>query len=175
MDIILELGGNVNRMQKVCELANQHPEAKIVISSEGGCGAAVEMLTKHGIGYDRFLFDYAAWDTVTNFTETCGLIKSYKPKKIYVVTDKFHVPRSMAIASGVYLFDKITLEAHPFLGGDLNRKEPLKLVVEDALRALVWKFTKHLIYDTKVKDARWAGIRAEKQLAISKGYPVTAG
>jgi hypothetical protein len=48
-------------------------------------------------------------------------------------------------------------------------------VVEDALRALVWKFTKHLIYDTKVKDARWAGIQAEKQLAISKGYPVTAG
>lgn len=174
MDIILELGGNVNRMQKVCELATQYPDAKILISSEGDCEAAVSMLTKHGIGYDRFLFDYAAWDTATNFTETCGLIKSYKPEKIYVVTDKFHMPRSIAIASGVYLFDKISLIPFPFLGGDINYKEPLKLVVEDALRALVWKFTKHLIYDTKVKDARWAGIRAEKELAISKGYPVTA-
>jgi uncharacterized SAM-binding protein YcdF (DUF218 family) len=174
MDIILELGGNVSRMQKVCELAEQYPNAKIIVSSESPCSVAVDMLRQHGIGNDRFLLDYAAWDTVTNFTETYGLIKSYRPQKIYVVTDKFHMPRSMAIAASVYLFDKISLIACPFFGGDLTYKEPLKLIVEDALRSLVWRFTKHLIYDTKVKDARWAGIRAEKQLAIGNGYPVTA-
>lgn len=174
MNIILELGGNVDRMKTVRALATQYQDAKIIISSEIPCQEAVENLTNYGIEYNRFLLDYAAWDTVTNFTETYGLIKSYKPDKIYIVTDKFHMQRSMAIASAVYFLDDILLVPCPYMGGDLNYKEPFKLVLEDFGRAAVWKLTKKLIYDKAVKDQRWPSIRAEKAKAISLGYPVTA-
>lgn len=174
MDIILELGGNVNRMKTVRALATRYQDAKIIISSEIPCQEAVENLTNYGIEHNRFLLDYAAWDTVTNFTKTYGLIKSYKPEKIYVVTDKFHMQRAMAIASAIYFTDDILLVPCLYMGGDLNHKEPFKLVLEDFGRAAVWKLTKKLIYDKAVKDQRWPSLRAEKQKAISLGYPVTA-
>jgi hypothetical protein len=173
MDIILELGGNVNRIKAVCDLALKLPNAKIIISSELPCSEVVNLLTESGIGYDRFLLDFTAWDTVTNFTETFRLIKSYKPEKIHIVTDKFHMPRSAAIATCVYLFKKITLVPHPYLGGDLNYKEPFKLILEDAIRALVWRLTGQLIYYKQVKKERMPLFVREKQIAISSGYPAS--
>ena len=173
MDVILELGGNVNRMQTVKKLATENKTAKIIVSSESPPTAVVDILSSAGLGYTRFLLDYNAWDTVTNFTQTVKLIKLYQPKRLFIVTDYFHMRRAMAIATPIYALSGIELVPVPFMGGDIHYKEPLKLILEDAGRALLWKLTGHLIYDKKVKEDRMPGYQADKQLAISKGYPVT--
>jgi hypothetical protein len=173
MDVILELGGNVNRMQTVKQLATENKTAKIIVSSESPPTAVVDILSSAGIGYERFLLDFNAWDTVTNFTETVKLIKLYQPRRLFIVTDYFHMRRAMAIAKPVYALSGIKLVPVPFMGGDIHYKEPLKLILEDAGRAWVWRLTGKLIYDQTVKDQRMPGINADKQLAISKGYPVT--
>jgi uncharacterized SAM-binding protein YcdF (DUF218 family) len=172
MDIILELGGNVNRMNKAIELAQYHPDALLVVSSESSPDPVVSMVDNAGISRDRLLLDYNAWDTVTNFTTTYKLIKSFNPKKLYVVTDKFHMRRSMAIADAVYFRRGIELVPSPYLVGDLSREEPLKLVIEDFFRAALWRLTGYLMYDPTVKEQRMPGLDADKRYAISRGYPV---
>jgi hypothetical protein len=173
MDVILELGGNVNRMQTVNQLATENKTAKIIISSESPPTAVVDSLSSAGIGYERFLLDYNAWDTVTNFTETVKLIKLYQPRRLFIVTDYYHMRRAMAIATPVYALSGIKLVPVPYMGGDIHYKEPLKLILEDAGRAWIWRLTGKLIYDQAVKDERMPGYEADKQLAISMGYPVT--
>jgi len=170
MDIILELGGNVNRMTKAIKLALIYPDAKIIVSSESSPDVVVSMIDNAGINRERLLLDYNAWDTVTNFTTTYKLIKSFDPKKLYVVTDAFHMRRSMAIADAVYFRRGVQLIPSPY--ESTHPEEPLKLVIEDFCRAALWRGTGYLYYDPVVKDQRMPGINADKQYAISKGYPV---
>lgn len=170
MDIILELGGNVNRMNKAIELAKVHPDTLIIVSSEGVPDVVVSLVDNAGISRDRLLLDYNAWDTVTNFTATYKLIKSFEPKKLYVVTDKFHMRRSMAIADAVYFRRGVELIPSPY--ESTHPEEPIKLVIEDFLRASLWRTTGYLFYDPAVKDQRMPGIEADKRYAISKKYPV---
>lgn len=172
MDVILDLGGNVNRVNKAVELAQKNPNTVIIVSSENVPDVVVSLIDNGGISRDRLLLDYNAWDTVTNFTATYKLIKSFNPKKLYVVTDKFHMRRSMAIADAVYFRRGIELVPSPYLGGDLSREEPLKLVIEDFFRAVLWRLTGYLMYDPTVKEQRMPGLDADKRYAISKGYPV---
>lgn len=170
MDIILELGGNVNRMNKVVELAKVYPDTKIIVSSEGSPDIVVSLLDNAGISRERLLLDYNAWDTVTNFTTTYKLIKSFDPEKLYIVTDKFHMLRSMAIASAVYFLRNVELVPSPY--ESTHPEEPIKLIIEDFLRAAFWRGTGYLFYDPAVKEQRMPGINADKRYAISKGYPV---
>lgn len=173
MDIILHLGGNANRVEKTIEVYKEHPEAKIVISSEGAPQYIYDQLVGAGIDTKQFVFDFNAWDTVTNFTETFSFIEDRAPKNLYVVTDKFHMRRSMAIAKMVYLFEPISLIACPYMGGDTSRTEPFRLVLEDAGRSLVWKMSGYLIYDKKVKADRMPGIDGDKQYCLDQGFPLT--
>ena len=70
---------------------------------------------------DRYIIDFKAWDTVTNFALTYDLIKNQiEAKRLLVVTDKFHIERSMIIATKIYYLTGIELEAHPYMGGDLS-------------------------------------------------------
>ena len=170
MDVILELGGNVNRMNKAIKLAKVHPDTLIIVSSEGVPDVVVSLVDNAGISRDRLLLDYNAWDTVTNFTATYKLIKSFEPKKLYVVTDKFHMRRSMAIADAVYF--RRVVELIPSIYESTHPVEPIKLVIEDFLRASLWRTTGYLFYDPAVKDQRMPGIEADKRYAISKKYPV---
>ena len=173
MDVILELGGNINRLYKVLELAEQYPQAKIVVSSEGGPDRCVAILRGAGITDDRFLFDFNAWDTVTNFTNTLKLIKSFRPKNVYVVTDKFHMKRSMAIANAVFFLSFIKLIPCPYMGSEPHDPENPKYVRDDRFRAWLWRLTGHLKYYPNVKDARMPGIGRDHEICVEQKYPVT--
>ena len=173
MDVILELGGNASRLYKVLELAELHPQAKIVISSEGSPDRVVSMLRGAGIKDDRFVFDFNAWDTVTNFTNTIKLIKSFRPKRVYVVTDKFHMKRSMGIAQAVFFLSGIKLIASCYLGSEPHAPEDPHLVRTDRFRAWLWRLTGYLKFYPHVKDARMPGIRRDHEICVEQHYPVT--
>lgn len=170
MDVILELGGNPNRVNKTIEVAKLHPETLIIISSEIYPDILINSLNSAGIANNRILLDYQAWDTVTNFTTTYNLIKSFNPQKLYVVTEAFHMRRAMAIAGVIYFKRGIELISSPY--ETTHSPEPIKLTIMDFLRASLWRLTGRLLYDPAVKNERMPGIKADEQYAISKGYPV---
>ena len=166
---ILELGGNINRLDTALELAKQHPDALIIISSEGDPAGCLAKLKAAGIPKDRFILDYNAWDTVTNFTTTLPLIQKHEIDELYVVTDLFHIPRSKAICETIYFFRGVVRHYVPH--GTDDHKEPIWY---DTFRSVVWRLTHHLIYNEKVKEQRMAGIEADAKLAeeLLKTYEV---
>ena len=173
MNLILELGGNPARLYRVIELARQYPDAKVIISSEGSPDHVVGLLRGAGIPDDRFILDFKAWDTVTNFTHTLQLAKSYAPGTIYVVTDQFHMKRAMAIAKAVYFLRGIKLVAEPYMGSEPHPPESEELVRYDRRRSWLWRLTGYLKYDKAVKDQRMPALLADEQHSRQQGYPVS--
>lgn len=173
MDVILELGGNPSRMYRVIELAQQYPSAQIVISSEGSPDFVVGLLRGAGIADARFILDFKAWDTVTNFTHTLRLVQSYSPRTLYIVTDQFHMKRAMAIAKAVYFLRRIKIVPEPYMGSEPHPPESEELIRYDQMRSWIWRLTGYLQYDKAVKDQRMPGIEADEQHARQQGYPVS--
>lgn len=152
--VILHLGGYLApRSKKSAELAKQFPEAIILVSSEGENQAVLNEYALNGIDSSRVIIDNEAWDTVTNFTTTFKRIKNeFKADVVYVVTNGFHMKRSMVIADAVFYNSGIIPIASPC--SEVEFDEPMGLIVGDALRAWVWKFTGLLFYSKKVKLER---------------------
>ena len=165
MDIILHLGGNINRSYKAAEVATNFPLARIVISTEGPINQALDIYKEKGITKDRIDLDFNAWDTVTNFTETKAKINLANPKKLYVVTDEFHMRRAMIIAKICYFDSALELVPCSSTYNAPDRKEANSMIRYDAVRTGIWKATGHLFYDAKIKADRWPGIQAEAQAA----------
>ena len=157
--LILHLGGSMDRANKCIELANQYPDAPILVSSEGG--NPLEYYTERGISADRVFLDYTAWDTVTNFTHTLRRVKKeFRAQKVFVVTHDFHMKRSMRIANAVYWMRGIRPVASP--SGPPSHAEKLNYVRDDTIRAWVWRLTGILFYWQSVRDAR-TGIGTPKK------------
>ena len=163
-NVILELGGNPNRLDKAIEVFKQNPDSIIVISTEGSLKFCIDKLKSAGIPDNQYIFDYNAWDTVTNFTETYNLIKSKTPQKLFVVTDQFHMKRSLIIANTIYFFTGIDIVPCPYIGGDLQIVESDSLIWGDFARSLIWKLTGYLFYDPSVKNERMPQIKADEKL-----------
>ena len=173
MDVIFELSGNPSQMKTAITLAKIYPNTQIIISSESNPVGVNDMLEAAGISEDKYIFDYNAWDTVTNFTKTLQLVKSYKPENVYVVTDQFHMRRSMAIARAVYVLQGINLHPVPYLGTTSKGSEDDHLVKTDRFRAWLWRLTGYLKYYPDVKQRRMPGIIADQNKCMEMGYPVT--
>ena len=149
--LILHLGGGMSRADKCIQLANIHPDAMILVSSEGG--NPIEYYSQRGIDPNRVFLDYAAWDTVTNFTHTFRRVKKeFRAQKVFVVTHTFHMKRSMRIADAVYWMTGITPIPSP-AGGSTN-PEPENYVRDDTIRAWVWRLTGLLFNWKSVRAAR---------------------
>ena len=94
-----------------------------------------------------------AWDTVTNFTTTYQFIKEkYDPKTIWIVCHGFHMERAMAIAQAVYWRRGVQLIPTPCSVKEHDQNP--NFVVQDTLRAWVWRFTGILFYWKSVRDTR---------------------
>jgi hypothetical protein len=147
--VILQLGGNVHRMDTGLKLLLEHSDAIMIISSELPVDECLSKLKAAKIPKERFIFDYQAWDTVTNFTMTYPKIRDMGVKELYVVSDLFHIPRVQAICESIYLGRDVVKNyiAH----GTDNHKE---VIWYDLCRALLWRFTGYLLYDNKTKNDR---------------------
>ena len=153
--LILHLGGGMDRANKCVQLADIYPDAKILVSSEGG--NPLEYYTQKGIDPNRVYLDYEAWDTVTNFTHTFKRVKEeFKADIVFVVTHDFHMKRSMRIAEAVYWLKGIRPLAMPSGGPDPhgNYQEPKNYVRIDTIRAWVWRLTGILFYWKSIRQVR---------------------
>ena len=167
--VILQLGGNINRMETGLKLLQDHPDATMIISSELPVDECVNRLKKAKIPKERFVFDYQAWDTVTNFTMTYPRINGMNVKDLYIVSDLFHIPRVKVIAEVIYF--KKDIRRHYISHGTDNHTEEIWY---DFFRALFWRLTGYLLYDEKVKSRRMPSyISASKRIEeLLKTYEV---
>ena len=153
-DIILHLGGNINRINKTIEIAKQYSEAIVIVSSEGGQQEMANCFKIAGISKERVVFDTTALDTPGNFCNTFGLVKKYNPKNLYFITDRFHIDRSYYIATIAYLNTGINLIPCCYNGGDLNYVEPPSYALGNVIATLIWKYTGYLWVSKNIKNAR---------------------
>jgi uncharacterized SAM-binding protein YcdF (DUF218 family) len=151
--VILELGGDPQgRTPKAIELAAQMPDAFLFFSSVEDPALCINLCAQNGISPDRYYLDFLAWDTVTNFTTSVNRILGYGCKELYVVTDGFHMLRSMSIATAVYFKKNVKLVPSPSSPADYQ--ESTKLVIEDTARAWLYRFTGNTLFYQQVYDDR---------------------
>lgn len=154
MKVILELGGNPARLDTAISLLQANPDSTLIVSSESPVETVLAKLNDAGIDPLRYIIDETAWDTVTNFTNTEPLVKKLGATELLVVTDGFHMRRSMLIASFVYFKSGITVSAHPSSPAD--HQESNRLVLLDTARAALYRFTNQTLYDQTVYNNRVA-------------------
>jgi len=171
-NVIIHLGGDPRRIYETIQIAKNNPAATILISSESNTPWVDQQLQAAGIDRSRYAFDFNAWDTVTNFTETKRWIMRHKPDKLFVVTNKFHMVRSEVIAQCVFLNEGVKIIACP-MADPTPRSESWQLVFGDAARASTWRLSGVLIFDTKTKAERMPGIKQERSSAEINNLPVT--
>ena len=157
--LILHLGGSTERANKCIELANLYPDTPILVSSEGG--DILKYYTDRGIDPERVFIDMLAWDTVTNFTATLKRVKrEFRAQRVFVVTNDFHMKRSMRIAKAVYWLRGIEPVASP--SGPPSHEEKEEYVRDDTIRSWVWRLTGILFY--------WKSVREQRE-KYGIGYP----
>jgi len=156
--LILHLGGGMDRANKCAQLAHEHPDASVFVSSE--LGDVIGYYAERGVDSSRITIDLDAWDTLTNFTHTYKRIKEeFNPNTIFVVTHDFHMRRSMRIAKAVYWLRGVNLVASPSggpnpYGPEYNFSEPDRMTAEDEIRAWIWRLTGLLFYWKSVREQR---------------------
>ena len=171
MRTILELGGNPGRLPTAISLLQANPGSHLVISSESPASTVLATLSDAGVTPDQYTIDETAWDTVTNFTNTEPLVKKLGTTELYVVTDGFHMRRSMLIASFVYFKSGITVSAHPSSPAD--HQESNRLVLLDTARAALYRFTNQTLYDQTVYNDRIAVFFNDYYAARTAGASVS--
>lgn len=150
--VILELGGNIARMDKAIELTLANPGSYLIVSSESDPAGCLQKIKSAGVDPTRFMLDYTAWDTVTNFTNTKRIIDSLAPDELMVVTDGFHMLRAMTIGKIIYFGSKFRVTAHP--SSPKDHDESWQLVLLDAARSIISRFSGNTLYDQRVYDDR---------------------
>ena len=152
-DAILHLGGNIKRLEETIRQAQLHPDAQIIISSEDSIQEAVNQLKWAGIQRERVVLNPLAYDTPGNFTTTYGDVRRAGARRVYVVTDQFHMKRSIALASACYCGTGIQPIPCPYLGSPLY-EEPAGWTVGGVSAVMLWRATGIVYVPAAIKNAR---------------------
>ena len=140
-EAFLVLGGHEERERFTAQLARQHPQLPIWISSGSPEGYAEKIFAKAGIDRDRLHFDYRASDTVTNFTTLVDELQAQGIDSVYLVTSENHMQRAKII--GDIVFGSRGIDFEPIAVPSNNPPEPVEKCLRDGVRAVFWLFTGH--------------------------------
>lgn len=95
-DVIVGLGGGDEaRSRKCLELATSFPQTPIVITGDGGL--IVQFLRDHGVPKSRIIHENLATSTFENAHFTKEILDELHGKRVVLVTNWFHAPRSLAM------------------------------------------------------------------------------
>jgi uncharacterized SAM-binding protein YcdF (DUF218 family) len=165
MEVILHLGGNTNRADTAARLAQALPNAKIVVSSEGG--DFLSIYNRYGINNDRIIIDNVAWDTVTNLTHTYKLLKELNCSRLYVVTDFFHCYRSMLITMACW-GGRVPFYMVPH-SYSINEQDE-QFAAADMWRTLCWRFLGLIPFTKAVREQRMPGYKLSEEHGREIGF-----
>lgn len=95
-DVILVLGGgNDERPREALRLAERFPELPVVVTGDGG--TIVEAMLEGGLDPARLHHETRATSTMENAHFTDPILDELGAGRVLLVTNWFHVPRSLAI------------------------------------------------------------------------------
>ncbi len=112
------LGGAIERLTAMVNLARRYPEAKVIFSGGAGDPARPELREAHylepfirdmGLDPGRIIYEDAARNTAENAVLTLKLANPKPGEKWLLVTSAFHMPRAM----GTFRAAGWTIEAYP--------------------------------------------------------------
>lgn len=140
-EALLVLGGHEEREHFAAQLAQEHPQLPIWVSSGSPQAYAQKIFAKAGISSDRLNFDYRARDTVTNFTTLVDELQAQGIDHVYLITSENHMKRAKIIGDIVLRSRGIDFE--PIYVPSNNPPEPLEKCWRDGARAIFWLVTGH--------------------------------
>ncbi|MFC7338113.1 YdcF family protein [Haloferula chungangensis] len=95
-DAILVLGGgNIDRPTEARRLATRFPEVPVLVTGDGGM--IYDELISQGLPRERLIHETHATSTIENARFTRKILDRLGAERVVLVTDWFHVPRSMEI------------------------------------------------------------------------------
>jgi uncharacterized SAM-binding protein YcdF (DUF218 family) len=138
-DAVLVLGGEPRREQFAAEFAKQHPTLPIWVSGGSNPEYAEWIFQQAGVPDRLVHLDYAAIDTLTNFTTIVDKLRSQNINHVYLITSDYHMRRSQWIGQVVLgsrgiQFQTVSIPTD-------KPMEPLEKAVFDGLRAVLWVAT----------------------------------
>jgi uncharacterized SAM-binding protein YcdF (DUF218 family) len=139
-EAILVLGGSTEREHFAADLAQQHPELEIWVSSGSNPEYAEWLFQEAAISRDRIHLDYQAVDTVTNFTTLVDDLEAAGIHSVYLVTSDYHMRRAVIIGHIVLGSRDISFKPVVVPSSD-PEPEALLRGMRDGARALMWVFT----------------------------------
>jgi uncharacterized SAM-binding protein YcdF (DUF218 family) len=138
-DAVLVLGGEPRREQFAAEFAKQHPNLPIWVSGGSNPEYAEWIFRQAGVPDNLVHLDYAAVDTLTNFTTTVDKLRSQNINRVYLITSDYHMRRSQWI--GQVVLGSRGIQFQPVSIPTDKPAEPFEKVVFDGLRAVFWVVT----------------------------------
>ncbi len=138
-DAVLVLGGEPRREQFAAEFAKQHPDLPIWVSGGSNPEYAEWIFRQAGVPDKLVHLDYAAVDTLTNFTTIADKLRSQNIKNIYLITSDYHMRRSQWI--GQVVLGSRGIQFQPVSIPTNKPAEPVEKAVFDGLRAVFWVAT----------------------------------
>jgi uncharacterized SAM-binding protein YcdF (DUF218 family) len=172
MNVILVLGGDPARNTEAARVINEVDSSAIIVVSSDTALRTIDGIYKTAnVAPHVIWYDFNAWDTVTNFTETFRWVMARKPRRVYVITSDYHMRRSMAIGRVVYFLTGVRLVPIVHKSNDLRRREPLAAALNNALRAAWWRISGNP-GGPRSRSARMPWFNAAKLEAINLGLQV---
>lgn len=138
-EAVFVLGGHEEREKFAAELAQQHPNLDIWVSSGSPPAYAEHIFEHYGVDGDRLHLDYQAQDTVTNFTSLVEELKKQDIDSVYLVTSENHMERAQIVAQIIFGSQGIAIK--PVAVPSDNPPEGKIKCLRDGLRSILWVFT----------------------------------
>ena len=138
-EALVVLGGHEERERYAAKLALQHPKLPIWLSSGSPQEYAQRIFANAGVTRDRLNFDYAASDTLTNFTTLVDELEAEGIDSVYLITSENHMKRAKII--GDIVFGSRGIDFEPIPVPSENPPEPIEKSLRDGARAVFWLIT----------------------------------
>jgi uncharacterized SAM-binding protein YcdF (DUF218 family) len=165
MQVILHLGGNLQRAETAARLAASMAGSMVVVSSEED--GFYRWYDAAGIARERIIVNNAAWDTVTNFTHTFKLLRGLDCSRLYVVTSSFHCYRSMLIALSCW-GGRVPIYMVPH-GTGINEQDE-GFAAWDFFRASCWRLFGLVLFSKKTRRNRQPGYKISNEHGREIGF-----
>jgi uncharacterized SAM-binding protein YcdF (DUF218 family) len=133
------LGGHEEREKFAAQLAQNHPELEVWVSSGSPPDYAKHIFEHYNVKGDRLHLDYTAQDTVTNFTSLVDQLKQQDIDSVYLITSENHMQRAQIVAQIIFGSQGIAIKPLPVPSH--NPPEDKLKCLRDGLRAILWVFT----------------------------------
>lgn len=171
VDAIVALTGGYQRIDQALALLEQGIGQRLLISGVNPTTTSAALRRATGSKSATFAccvdIGYQALDTIGNANETAGWIRQHGYGRILVVTNNYHMPRSLLELSQAS--PDVTFVAHPVTHSDLTTEVWLTDPV--AMRTLLTEYAKYSL----ARLRNWSGTKTDSGLRTKLDDPKPAG